>query len=112
MNSDDHNDIIEGPPVTPDNSSGRAAWDDRGNSVWEWRTAPGIYSRDVDTQRVKALQTADLKILESQTHASTADESGTDFPSRAGLNLPTRGTSRPTGKPKRNGLLNVLQRLR
>lgn len=40
-------------PQTP---SGRIAFDDRGNAVWEWRTDSGDFKSDVDTQTVKALQ--------------------------------------------------------
>ena len=36
-------------------SNGRATWDDRGNSTWEWQTQPGIFTRDVDTQQIRAL---------------------------------------------------------
>jgi len=38
--------------------TGRIAFDDRGNAVWEWRTDTGTFSCDVDTLRVKALQEA------------------------------------------------------
>ena len=112
MSSDDHNDIIEGPPMTPDHSSGRAARDDRGNSVWEWQTAPGVYTRDVDTQRVKALQLADFELLESpsQVHESTAPwtRPGKDFPSRAGIELPNRGIARSKSERKQKGLIGKL----
>jgi hypothetical protein len=40
-------------PQTP---SGRIAFDDRGNAVWQWRTESGDFKSDVDTQTVKALQ--------------------------------------------------------
>lgn len=36
--------------------SGRIAFDDRGNATWEWRTDTGTFSREIDTQRLKALQ--------------------------------------------------------
>ena len=38
--------------------SGRIAFDDRGNAVWEWRTDTGTFKADIDTQRVRALQDA------------------------------------------------------
>jgi hypothetical protein len=76
--------------------------------VWEWQTEPGVYSRHADTQRVKALQIADLELLEASTpghervfHVSTAKE----YPSRAGINLPDRGKSRPESAPQRSGLI-------
>ncbi len=38
--------------------SGRIAFDDRGNAVWEWRTDTGTFKADIDTQQVRALQDA------------------------------------------------------
>lgn len=40
----------------PDPRSGRIAFDDRGQPVWEWRVSTGEFSRDVDTQQVRQLQ--------------------------------------------------------
>jgi hypothetical protein len=46
-------------PKQPDaEPSGRIAFDDRGNATWEWRTDTGTFSREIDTQRLKALQEA------------------------------------------------------
>lgn len=42
--------------------SGRVAFDDRGNSVWEWQLETGVYSRDVNTQRLKKLDLDELSI--------------------------------------------------
>lgn len=58
-------DSIEAPAFISDSSSGRAAWDERGNSIWEWQTAPGVYSRDISSQQLQALQAAELAILEA-----------------------------------------------
>jgi hypothetical protein len=38
--------------------SGRIAFDDRGQAVWEWRTDTGNFKADIDTKQVKALQEA------------------------------------------------------
>jgi hypothetical protein len=38
--------------------SGRIAFDDRGQAVWEWRTDTGNFKADIDTTQVKALQEA------------------------------------------------------
>lgn len=35
--------------------SGRAAFDDRGNAIWEWEVAPGVFSRDIGTGQMKIL---------------------------------------------------------
>ena len=42
--------------------SGRAVWDDRGNSTWEWQTQPGVFSREIDTQQLKVLSGEQLRI--------------------------------------------------
>jgi hypothetical protein len=51
--------------------SGRIAFDDRGNAVWEWRTDNGAYKTDIDTQKVKAIQdsTGDSLSLEDDRPA-------------------------------------------
>jgi hypothetical protein len=40
----------------PDPKSGRVAYDDRGQPVWEWRVDTGVFSRDVDTKRMLQIQ--------------------------------------------------------
>lgn len=40
----------------PDPQSGRVAYDDRGQPVWEWRVDTGVFSRDVDTKQVRQIQ--------------------------------------------------------
>jgi hypothetical protein len=35
--------------------SGRAAFDERGNAIWEWEVAPGVFSRDIGTGEMKIL---------------------------------------------------------
>lgn len=47
-------------------TSGRVSFDARGNAVWEWQTATGVYGRDVDTKRLKKLEAKDLKLLDTQ----------------------------------------------
>jgi hypothetical protein len=46
-------------------SSGRVAFDPRGNPIWEWQLETGVYSRDVSTQKLKKLDLGDLSIAES-----------------------------------------------
>lgn len=55
-------------PATDGKRSGRAAYDERGNSVWEWQLETGVYSRDISTQRLKKLDLNDLSIAETATH--------------------------------------------
>lgn len=48
--------------------SGRAGFDERGNSVWEWQLETGVYSRDVTTQKLKKLELGELSIAETATN--------------------------------------------
>lgn len=45
--------------------SGRVTFDSRGNSVWEWQLETGVYSRDVNTQKLKKLDLGELSIAET-----------------------------------------------
>ena len=57
-------DVVPGP--TDDGKrSGRVSFDSRGNSVWEWQLETGVYSRDVNTQKLKKLDLGDLSIAET-----------------------------------------------
>ena len=40
----------------PDSQSGRVAFDERGQPVWEWRVDSGEFRRDVDTKQVRKIQ--------------------------------------------------------
>lgn len=42
-------------PQLRSHQGGRATWCARGIARWEWQTAPGVYSSDLDTQRVRTL---------------------------------------------------------
>ncbi len=56
-------DTVEAPDLhMTEPRSGRAVWDDRGNSTWEWQTQPGVFTRDIDTVQLKALLGEELKI--------------------------------------------------
>ena len=59
-------DMIEAPELHENTRSGRATWDERGNTVWEWQTAPGIYSREISTQQLQTLQAAELHLVDQQ----------------------------------------------
>jgi hypothetical protein len=48
----------------PDPQSGRVAYDDRGQPVWEWRVDTGVFSRDVDTKQVRQIQEEALAKLQ------------------------------------------------
>ena len=48
-----------------DKRSGRIAYDERGNPIWEWQLETGVYSRDISTQRLKKLDLNDLSIADT-----------------------------------------------
>jgi hypothetical protein len=52
-------------PTAEGKRSGRVSFDSRGNSVWEWQLETGVYSRDVNTQKLKKLDLGDLSIAET-----------------------------------------------
>jgi hypothetical protein len=75
------------PPAaeTPDRKrSGRAAFDERGNSVWEWQLDTGVYSRDVNTQRLKKLDLDELSIADTGINKKPGELS--KAPSGGGFN--------------------------
>lgn len=60
-----HQDIIDAPEFRQQGLSGRATWDDRGNSVWEWQTAPGVFTREISSQQLQALEAVGLHLVDS-----------------------------------------------
>lgn len=46
-------------------SSGRAAIDERGDAVWEWQVATGVFQRDVTEEQIRRLEAPDLRIVET-----------------------------------------------
>lgn len=55
-------------PKPEPKSSGRVAFDARGNPIWEWQLETGVYSRDVTTQKLKKLDLGELSLVETGTH--------------------------------------------
>ena len=55
----------EAPPPATEKSSGRVAFDARGNPTWEWQTSTGVFGREVSTQRLKKLEAKDLAIVDT-----------------------------------------------
>lgn len=45
--------------------SGRVTFDDRGNSVWEWQLDTGVYTKDVNTQKLRKLDLDELSIADT-----------------------------------------------
>lgn len=61
-------DLIDAPDFAVETGSGRATWDERGNSIWEWQTAPGVYSRDISLQQLQALEAHNLCLQDGVQH--------------------------------------------
>jgi hypothetical protein len=64
--------------------SGRVSFDSRGNSVWEWQLETGVYSRDVNTQKLKKLDLGDLSIAETGIQKRPAGLQDPSEPPRPG----------------------------
>jgi hypothetical protein len=55
----------EESPASGEKRSGRVGFDERGNSVWEWQLETGVYSRDVNTQKLRKLDLDELSIADT-----------------------------------------------
>lgn len=94
--------------------SGRVAFDERGNAVWEWSMSTGIFGRNVDTKRLKKLEANDLKIADDPTPASGATPhpaappkvpgGGFDPYNSSGTGAPRSSPARPKAPPKAKDL--------
>jgi hypothetical protein len=88
-------------PTGADKKSGRVAFDSKGNPVWEWQLETGVYSRDVNTQKLKKLDLGDLSIADSGIHPQPADRGPQGQPSAP---TPTKpAPSQSSGKPQSSG---------
>jgi hypothetical protein len=74
------------PPAAPggDKRSGRVGFDERGNSVWEWRLETGVYSRDISTQKLRKLDLDELSIAETASNKRPPGLGGTQAPMPGG----------------------------
>jgi hypothetical protein len=57
-----HEALVPGDDASRPDGSGRAAFDHRGDAVWEWHTETGNFSRSVSTTRVQKLEAPELSI--------------------------------------------------
>ena len=55
----DANELLDSPRPR----SGRAVWDERGNSVWEWQTQPGVFTRDISDLQLAQLEASHLSLV-------------------------------------------------
>jgi hypothetical protein len=75
--------------------SGRVTFDSRGNSVWEWQLETGVYSRDVNTQKLKKLDLGDLSIAETGVQKKLPGSDPADEPRPGGGFNPYNNAPRP-----------------
>lgn len=75
--------------------SGRVGFDSRGNSVWEWQLETGVYSRDVNTQKLKKLNLGDLSIAESAIQQGPLGLAGDEKPAQGGGFNPYNNAPQP-----------------
>ena len=71
--------VAGGDAPADEKRSGRVTYDSRGNSVWEWQLETGVYSRDINTQKLKKLDLGDLSIAETAVEPGPlelADDAG------------------------------------
>lgn len=61
-------DDLPAEPKPQSKSSGRVAFDARGNPIWEWQLETGVYSRDVNTQKLKKLDLGELSLVDTGTY--------------------------------------------
>lgn len=97
----------ESESAQSDKRSGRVAFDSRGNPIWEWQLETGVYSRDVNTQKLKKLDLGELSIADSGIHPQPTGLSPnpTKSPARpaapmtakAAIPNPQRNTQKPGG---------------
>lgn len=96
-----------GESLSSSGTSGRVAFDARGNPIWEWQTSTGVYERDVSTQRLKKLQAEELSIADTQSLKKPTDlalDEPTQLPG-GGMNPYNTGPaskSGPTHLPKKH----------
>jgi hypothetical protein len=88
-------------PTGSDKKSGRVAFDSKGNPIWEWQLETGVFSRDVNTQKLKKLDLGDLSIADSGVHPQPAGRGSQAQPSAPTPTKPARPQS--GGKPQSSG---------
>ncbi len=95
-------DLVDAPELTTSHRSGRVTWDERGNSVWEWQTAPGVFTREISSQQLEALEASDLRIMDMERVSAR---------SMSGRLHTGRITTRKRAEPRRSMLEKLLMRL-
>lgn len=84
------------PSLPARRKSGRAACTERGDAIWEWQVATGVFERDITLEQLKRLEAQDLEIID--TFAGSEDSGRWIHDSRPCQ--PGAATRRPTSKPR------------
>jgi hypothetical protein len=116
-----HEAPVPGDDASRANGSGRAAFDHRGDAVWEWHTETGNFSRSVSTTRVQKLEAPELSIektfiaekpeITPQEEDPASAGRGYNPYDRAGLRPEKVVASRPvTAKPPTKSAISVASR--
>lgn len=92
-------------PDSRQRKSGRAAVDERGESVWEWQVETGVFKRDVTDEQLRRLEAPELAIAEF-----SPESTGTalDFGSSAVVLERISRRTPPATVPQRGGTLGSL----
>jgi hypothetical protein len=90
------------PDESRDRHSGRVAFDDRGNAIWEWSVATGRFTTTVSTARLKKLEHPGLSLMEDD--ASKAENAAPTVTKTTALaSRPAWATPQPSAAVRRPG---------
>ena len=88
--------------------SGRAVSSDRGDAVWEWQVATGVFERDVTEEQLRSLEAPDLQIVEFNP-TDTGEQGRWIHDSHAFAVIPSRKSATPSPRTAtRTGALRQL----
>ncbi len=97
----------------PARKSGRAVCSDRGDAVWEWQVATGVFEREVTEEQLRRLEAPDLQIVEF-TPTQTGEQGRWIHDSTRATAYPAahRKTMKPMARPAGGPLAQLWARLR
>lgn len=87
--------------------SGRVAFNENGNAVWEWQTATGVFERFISDEKLEQLSAPDLAIAEEPTVARKYEGLWVHDEHRKAKPVVPQS---PSSTPKRSGALRGLLR--
>jgi hypothetical protein len=87
-------------------TSGRVAFDSRGNAVWEWRTGDRQFSRDASTTLVERLEAPDLSLQTTRIAKGAKPPAA----ARSGEALPRNAAESDTCNPYNHPVADIGRR--